>query len=370
MAFHGDFSSYPLPELLQWLDGARKTGALQLSWDAGERKIFILAGQVVATAAPALHERLAHALHQGGITDGHRVMSALKKVTQQVPGGPVEGLSPDAERAVRELATAELVGVAADLTQAQSGRFHFSEDPDRGGDEWVTVELSIRALLFDSLRWIDEAPDVEKALPLDSTVVHATAPDDAVKGTVHKLLLHAARKDRGINMGKLRLVLGLQRGLVTRGVWELLRSRMVQMEGDGVLEDDPIAEMLEKGAVLLRERQFEAAALLFGSLLQSDPSDRRVREFARMVEREHVAELYRELPPMMVPVLIASNESLQALRPEERQVAGLINARWDVSALVLASQQRELDALRTLHKLQRHGLLKSIDEIDEDTLLE
>ncbi len=53
MAFHGDFSSYPLPELLQWLDGARKTGALQLSWEGGERKLFILSGQVVATAAPA-----------------------------------------------------------------------------------------------------------------------------------------------------------------------------------------------------------------------------------------------------------------------------------------------------------------------------
>lgn len=368
MAFHGDFSSYPLPELLQWLDGARKTGALALSWDAGERKLFILAGQIVATASPAMHERLAHALHQGGVADGHAVMAALRKVTQQVPGGPVEGLDAASELAVRELATAELVGAAADLTQAQSGRFHFSEDPDRGGDEWVSIELSIRALLFESLRWIDEGPDVERALPLDSTVVRATALGSAVKHTVHRLLLHAARNE--VNLGKLRLVLGLQRGLVTRGVWELLRARMVEMEGDGVLEEDPIAEMLEKGAVLLRERQFDGAALLFGSLLQSDPSDRRVREFARMVEREHVAELYRELPPMMVPVLIASNEALQVLRPEERQVAGLINGRWDVSALVLASQQRELDALRTLHKLTRQGLLKSIDEIDEDTLLE
>jgi hypothetical protein len=368
MAFHGDFSSYPLPELLQWLDSARKTGALSISWEAGERKIFILAGQIVATAAPALHERLAHALHQGGATDGQQVMAALRRVTQQVPGGPVVGLEPESERAVRELATAELIGAVADLTQAQSGRFHFSEDPDRGGDEWVSMELSIRGLLFESLRWIDEAQDVERALPLDSTVVHAKTKGAEVRHTVHRLLLHAARNE--INLGKLRLVLGLQRGLVTRGVWELLRARMVEMEGEGVLEEDPIAEMLEKGAVLLRERQFDGAALLFNSLLQSDPADRRVREFARMVEREHVAELYRELPPMMVPVLFASNDALQVLRPEERQVAGLINGRWDVSALVLASQQRELDALRTLHKLARQGLLKSIDEIDEDTLLE
>jgi hypothetical protein len=66
------------------------------------------------------------------------------------------------------------------------------------------------------------------------------------------------------------------------------------------LAEDPVADMLESGAVLLRERQFEAAGLVFAALLQSDPADRRVREFARMVDREHAAELYRELPPTAV----------------------------------------------------------------------
>ncbi len=202
-------------------------------------------------------------------------------------------------------------------------------------------------------------------------MVRATADGAAVKHTVHRLLLHAAAKEGGINIGRLRLVLGLPARAGARAArGELLRGRLLQMEGTGVLEDDPIADMLEKGAVLLRERQFDAAALLFSALLQSDPGDRRVREFARMVEREHVAELYRELPPVMVPVLVASNESLASLRPEERQVAELVNGRWDISALVLASQQRELDAMRTLFKLRRLGLLKSLDELDGDTLLE
>ena len=40
--------------------------------------------------------------------------------------------------------------------------------------------------------------------------------------------------------------------------------------------------------------------------------------------------------------LETSGADLSALRPEERQVAGLINGKWDVSAIVLASQQREL----------------------------
>ncbi|HZI13410.1 MAG TPA: hypothetical protein VE153_23725, partial [Myxococcus sp.] len=114
----------------------------------------------------------------------------------------------------------------------------------------------------------------------------------------------------------------------------------------------------EKGAVLVREGQYDAAELVCSSLLASDPADRRVREFARMVQSEHVAALYAELPPLAVPVLTPDPEAQALLKPEERQVVGLINGTWDVSTLVLASPARELETLKTLAKLVRMGLLK------------
>lgn len=354
MAFHGDLSSYPLPELLQWLDSSRKTGALQLQWEAGDRKLFILAGQIFATASPALWERMARALEQGGVADGQRLLLALK---QSDHSGVPADVSPETQRALQELAAEELYGAIADLTQAAGGRFHWSEDPDRGEDEWIALEVPLRHAVFESLRWLDEAVDVERVLPLDSMVIRSTAPVTAVRGALHRVLLHACSTPGGMNLGRLRLALGLQRGMVARGVYELLRARLVEVDGAGPLEADPVADMLEKGAILLRERQFEAAGMVFSALLQSDPSDRRVREFARMVEREHLAELYRDLPPLTVLHLDTDVSQLAPLRQEERQIAALINGRWDVTAVVLASQQRELDTLKALHKLRRMGLL-------------
>src|SRR5882724_7012313 len=104
MAFHGDFSSYPLPELLQWLDASRKTGALHFAWDTGERKLFMLTGQIVATAAPGLWEHLARGLEQGGMASGHRVLSALR-----TNRGSTQTLdvAPEVEALIRELATDE-----------------------------------------------------------------------------------------------------------------------------------------------------------------------------------------------------------------------------------------------------------------------
>ncbi|MBK7864810.1 MAG: DUF4388 domain-containing protein [Archangiaceae bacterium] len=354
MAFHGDFSSYPLPELLQWLDASRKTGALHFQWDAGERKLFLLTGQIVATAAPGLWEHLARALEQGGMASGHRVLRALQG---NRGASSTLDVAPEVEQLIRELASEELISAVADLTQLQGGRFHWTEDPDRGNDEWVPLTLPLRHLLFESLRWVDELPDVEKALPLDTNTVLAHHRPVMGQPVVQRAILHACQTHGPLNLGRLRLLLGLQRGLVMRAVFELWRAKKVQVEGTVELEPDPIADMLEKGAILLRERQFEAASMVFSALLMSDPSDRRVREFLRMVEREHVASLYKELAPVAVLDPVDDAEALAGLRPEERQIAGMVNGRWDVSAIVLAGQLRELDTLKTLFKLRRMGLV-------------
>ncbi len=359
MAFHGDFSSYPLPELLQWLDASRKTGALHFQWDAGERRVFLLTGQIVATAAPGLWEHLARALEQGGMASGQRVLSALRsnRGTSQTLD-----VAPEVEALIRELASDELIGAVADLTQVQGGRFHWTEDPDRGTDEWVPLTVPLRHLLFESLRWVDELPDIERALPNDTMTVLASHHAMTGQPVVQRAILHACQTHGPLNLGRLRLLLGVQRGLVLRAVHDLWRARKVQVEGSVELEPDPVADMLEKGAILLRERQFEAASMVFSALLISDPSDRRVREFLRMVEREHVASLYRELPPVTVLDPIDDPEGLAALRPEERQIAAMVNGRWDVSAIVLAGQLRELDTLKTLFKLKRMGLISERPE--------
>ncbi len=343
MAFHGDLSSYPLPELLQWLDSSRKTGALHLTWDAGNRKVFLLAGQVVATATPGLWERLSRVLELGSEAVGVQVMQTLRS------GQPVD--------AVRPLAQDDLLSSLVDLTQTQVGRFHWSEDPDRGEDEWVSVEMSLRHIVFESLRHLDELPDVERALPSDTLVVtpiSATPPTN----TLHRVLVKLASQQPGMTTGRLWLLLGLSRTLVTRTVFDLIRSGHVRVEGAPVPEADPIADMLEKGAVLVRERQFDAAGLVFASLMQNDPSDRRVREFARMVEREHAAMLYRELPPVERFDVHAAPSDLATLRPEERQVLAQLESGWDVSSVVLASGRRELDTLKSLEKLVRMGVIR------------
>jgi hypothetical protein len=356
MAFHGDLSSFPLPELLQWLDSSRKTGTLQLSWEAGERRIYLLSGQVAATASQGLWERIARMLSLSRLAKGETVLAAFRDM--QRTGDPQtafhsRGLDPTQGT---HLAREELYGAVADLTLAQNGHFHWTEDPDRGVEEWVAVDMGLRELLFEALRWVDEQPDVEKALPLDSMTVTARVKPSPDQPLLYRVILTLCEK--GQNLGRLRLAMGVSRSTATRRVFDLMRLKWVSVDGAPHVDEDPVAEMLEKGRVLVHERQFEAAGLVFSALLASDPADRRVREFARMVEREHVAALYRDLPPIFVPDLQDDPVALALLRPEERHVASLVNGLWDISTIVLASQIRELDTLKCLAKLARLGLIR------------
>src|SRR5262249_8332984 len=151
------------------------------------------------------------------------------------------------EPRVTSLAEDDLLGALVDITQTQAGRFHWSEDPDRGEDEWVPLELSLRHVLFESLRFIDEMPDVERAVPSDTLVVtpiEAAAPNR----TLQRLLVSLAQAHTGMTTGRLWLMLGLTRTVVTRAIFELVRTAHLTLEGAPAPEADPIADMLEKGA--------------------------------------------------------------------------------------------------------------------------
>ncbi|HEY1087288.1 MAG TPA: DUF4388 domain-containing protein [Archangium sp.] len=347
MAFHGDLSSYPLPDLLQWLDASKKSGSLSLTWESEHRRLFLLSGQIIASSAPGLWERLSRVMEQTREARGDAVLTALKR--GQVPAA-IEG-------ALRQIAEEELVGSLVDLTPAQ-GRFHWSEDSDRGEDEWIALELPLRHVLFETLRRMDEVVDVERALPHEQLVLN-TPPGPKPSHALHRAVLGVIGSGVDVTLSRVRLALGLSRSVVARAVFDLLRAGRAQVAGAAPIEADPIAEMLEKGAVLVRERQFDAAALIFASLLKADPGDRRVREFARMVEREHVAALYREYPPITRFETTQQSHLLGALRPEERSIVGWFQAGWDLSAVVLASTQRELDTLKTVGRLVRQGALVS-----------
>ena len=327
----GDLATFPLAELFQWLDQSRRSGVVEV--EAGEGPPFwlhVVDRRIVAAARPPTEP--------GGLGELARWSHAE----------PQETLWPEA--------CADRI-VDLFLAPAAGG---FTLIADAGGYEGVRLDLGLGQMALEGLRRLDEWPELDRRYPIDAAALVADGGTSRPRTPGQRALLEAAR--RRASIAEARLALGLSRAAMLRRIETLRELGLAHVEGVSA-HADPVAALVEKAQLLVDARQFDEAAIVFRSLLASDPSDRRVRDLLREAEREHVAALYRELSPVAIPVLLAGHASLDGpaarrLSAIDREVAGRLTGAWDVASVALASPLREVETLKALRKLARLGLVE------------
>jgi hypothetical protein len=329
-----DLATFPLADLLQWLDQSRRSGVLEVEASGGPPFwIEIHDRHVVASARPTVDR------------------AGLGTLARWQPPEPHEALWPEA--------CADRI-VDLFLPDAQ-GRFTFG-DGAAGFEGGVPLALGLGQVTLEGLRRLDEWPQLERRHPSDAALL---APDDPGAGRaparprtpMQRALVEAARQR--LSLGEARLALGLSRPAMLRRTEGLRELGLVQVDGVAP-HADPVARLVDQAQALVAERQFDEAAIVFRSLLAADPSDRRVRALLREAEREQLAALYEELSPVAVPVLAAGAADSPAgrrLNAADQEVASRVNGRWDVASIALASPLREVETLKALRKLVRLGLV-------------
>lgn len=314
----GDLETFPLSDLLQWADDARRSGILTIERNGLPTWMHLRQREVVAVSAP--------------------------------PGLPF-GVDEKASVVAAAAAPDRLL----DLFLERHGRFHM-QDAEEEPEPGIPVSIALRVLVMEGLRHLDELPKLQASFPDDSARLGATrepVPRDLSAMAQHVL---ACARER-LSLGEARLRLGVSRPALLRRMHELASLGLLSVEGsDGRV--DPVSRLIAQAAILVRERQFEEAAIVFSTLLAADPSDVRLRRMLQDAEREQVASLYTELHPLGVPRLSDPGAlRTRRLTRTEREVAERINGRWDVSSLVLSSPLREVETLKSLRRLVRLGVV-------------
>ncbi len=330
----GDLATYPLADLLQWLDQSRRAGVVEI--DTGEGAPFwiqVRDRRIVAAGRPP-----GEPAGLGSLAGWHH-------------SERVDALWPEAcaDRIV-------------DLFLAPGqGRFMLAGDA-AGYDDGVPLDLGLGQATLEGLRRLDEWPGLDRRYPSESALLCADQSGPA-RTPGQRALLEAAR--RRVSIAEARLGLVLSRPAILRRIEALRELGLAHVEGVAP-HADPVSRLVDQAQALVAERQFEEASIVFKSLLAADPSDRRVRALLREAEREQVAALYEELSPMAVPVLLGGAGSLETpagrrLSATDREVAERVNGRWDVAGIALACPLKEVETLKALRKLLRLGLVDLVD---------
>ncbi|BDG01959.1 DUF4388 domain-containing protein [Anaeromyxobacter oryzae] len=330
----GDLTTFPLPDLFQWIDHGRRSGVVEI--DVGEGAPYWLEVQ------------------------DRRIVAAARPPDGQAGLGSLAGWA-HAERPEALWAEACADRIVDLFLAPPGGRFALA-DGAAGFEDGVALDLGVAQMTLEGLRRLDEWPDLDRRYPSESALLCATGAGQPRTAGL-RALLDAAR--RRVSIAEARLALHLSRPAVLRRIEALRELGLAHVEGVAP-RADPVSSLIDKAQVLVELRQFDEAAIVFKSLLAADPSDRRVRNLLREAEREQVAALYEELSPMAVPVLagaVASPDAPAARRlsSADREVASRVNGSWDVASIALACPLREVETLKVLRKLLRLGLLDLVD---------
>ncbi|HUV86233.1 MAG TPA: DUF4388 domain-containing protein [bacterium] len=179
MALKGDLETINLPDILQLLSSARKTGALSIRRGAEEKRLYFREGMLVYASSTDEREKLGSVLVREGHIDQDTVEGM--RASQNKSGRPFglclleHGKLPH-EKLVAGLKTQGRM-IITNLFSWWGGEFEFLEG-EQAWPEEISIGFDVQAILMDAAAAVDEWNRIKEMLP-DLDVVLEVVPAPA-----------------------------------------------------------------------------------------------------------------------------------------------------------------------------------------------
>jgi hypothetical protein len=394
----------PLPDLLQWLAGALKTGLLRIERKRITKVIALKQGRIVGCSSDDPPHRLGQfLLSREKITEsqlrealaiqsenGHHLGRILVEMGAITPGDLTGHLEKKAE---------ETVYSVFDWDDAV---FRFEESDDRVDDAFP-VDLRVEDVLLRGLSRFDEMSRIRQVFHDPGIVLRYTSvpPGPEIFGNKMARAMYSAI-DGERSVAEILLLVHGSDYIVYKFLFELHRNGYVEIAGvkeaievpapvvdSGVraidrpapsvppvaaaaaVEEPPAAPVAEHGADFeerlsaarrfMSASDYDSALDLLDVLYRENPGDDALRRLTAEAEAAFVDRAYRHVvPEHKVPVLTRPAAELATearLTPQEFFLLSRIDGLWDVRSIIQVAPLREVDALRTLKRMRELGMI-------------
>ncbi len=182
MEFSGRLASFSIAELLTWVAGERRTGALVLRRTSREKRIYFASGEIVACLTDSTTEYYGQHLLLEGHLDPDVLMRCLVRCQEEgkrLGAVLVEQGILDRQLVERTLAE-QIEDLIRDVFLWNRGIFFFQEDLPPA-QEILAQPIDTLTLVLDGTRWIDELKRIREVFTHDNLFLRrATAqePED------------------------------------------------------------------------------------------------------------------------------------------------------------------------------------------------
>jgi len=409
----------PLPDLLQWLAGALKTGLLRIERKRITKVIALKEGRIVGCSSDDPPHRLGQfLLSREKITaaqlrealaiqgeNGHHLGRILVEMGAITPDDLTGHLEKKAEETVYSVFDWDDAG------------FRFEESTDRMDDAFP-VDLRVEDVLLRGLSRFDEMSRIRQVFHDPGIVLRYTSVPpgpEIFSNKMARAMYSSIDGERSV--AEILLLVHGSDYIVYKFLFELHRNGYVEIArvkevtapvaatSPATAPDpvDPAPQVVEPGARaidrpapsappvpaaaavaepapaseaehgagfeerlsaarrFMSESDYDAALDLLDVLYRENPGDDALRRLTAEAEAAFVDRAYRHVvPEHKVPVLTRPAAVLATearLTPQEFFLLSRIDGLWDVRSIIQIAPLREVDSLRTLKRMRELGMI-------------
>jgi len=244
MPLFGTLKSMPLPDVLQWLGGSRKTGTLQIEFNRVFKTIHVREGQIIGCSSNDPAQRLGHfLLSRGRITEDQlrEALASQERTHRHLGMTLVEMKILSADELSRHLEDKadEIIFSMFDWNEAVF-RFH---EVLKDEDHVFPVSLRVEDVLLRGVKRLDEMAEIRAVFNDPGIVLARTErepPPEVFGNRMARTLYEACDGERTV--AEILLHVHGSEYVVTKFLFELHRNALVR-----IVEIKPVPAGLPRG---------------------------------------------------------------------------------------------------------------------------
>ncbi len=172
MELSGRLASFPIGDILQWVNHERRTGSLVVRRSRREKRIFLRNGEVVGCLSDDPAEYYGQHLLLNGHLDEGSLVKALRycKMQETRLGVALRNLGLLSPEKVQATLRSQIEDSICDLFLWRTGVFYFQAG-DPVAEEILPEPIHTYGMILEGTRWIDETHRMRRLLAHESLVL-------------------------------------------------------------------------------------------------------------------------------------------------------------------------------------------------------
>jgi hypothetical protein len=368
MSLAGNLRTMDLPEVLQWIASARKTGTLHLERRSVQKRIYFQGGAIYTSWSNDPRESMGQILVRERLITEEQLFKALlrQEENRRMLGVTLTSDGVVSEEDLRRVLKIKAEESIYDLFLWPEGKFEF-KDGETAGDDLIPIELDVTSAIMEGVRRVDEwgrIRTVFSSLDVSFTLPRGV-PDEITDPTERRLLELAGS---GLTLAALSLELRrsefetaeLAFRLHSRGLLAVVASRNPTSSSDADTVGN-IQTLLAEGVQRQGEGRYELALQAYERVLTLDRLNQNAKKgLVATIEARDRARTVKKVPLDKVPRLTMDMASLtrENFDPQEGFVLSRVNGMWDVGSILKLCPMNESDVLLIFARLLERKVIE------------